>query len=366
VNRLTCVAVLAATLATPVAACGQSAEQLVAGAGDGTVQFHFAARAGACGNGRDFFRIAAMGYYSSESDGVDDQVCGIGPVRVVLVRDARDIIRIETHVGPLAADSGGGRDLGAVSARDAASYLLHLAATLDGRPARDAIVPAMLADSAAVVPELLALARDQARSRSVRGSAIAWAARRRADGGVTTAADVQRTLDGLVRDRNENESIREQALDAIANFDRGDGVPLMISYAGDTDPWIARQAVNALARSGDPRARQFARAALQRADLPTDSRVAMIVGIGGEYATAGDYKLLRTVYAVANTDQERSAIINTLANAGGRDNIDWLVQLAHSPTESAARRRQAVSALGRSDDPRVKDALKDLVSNGDR
>ncbi len=365
-NPVARVVMVATFVATPAVACGQSVDQLVAAVSAGPVQFHFAARPGACGNGRDFFRVVDMGYYSSSDDGVGDQLCSTGPVRAVIVRDGREIIRIETYVGPLANDSASGRDLGAVPARDAASYLLHLAATLDGRPARDAILPAMLADSAVVTPQLLQLAGDPTRSRNVRGGAIAWAARRRTDGGAATATAVQRGLDAIVRDRDESESMRTRALNAIADFDRGAGVPLMIVYAGDTDAWIAHEAITALARSGDPRARQFVRSELQHTDLPADTRAALIRGVGGEYATAGDYKLLRDLYPAANTDQERSAIITTLAEAGGHDNVDWLLQLAHSPTESAARRRQAVSALARSDDPRVRDALKSLVSSDGR
>jgi hypothetical protein len=64
-----------------------------------------------------------------------------------------------------------------VSARDAADYLLSLAARLDGKPARDAIMPAALADSAVVSPQLLAIARDQSRSREARRSALSWLGR---------------------------------------------------------------------------------------------------------------------------------------------------------------------------------------------
>ena len=63
--------------------------------------------------------------------------------------------------------------------REAADYLLSLAATVDGRPGRDAIGPAMLADSATVTPQLLAIARDQSRARETRSSAINWLSRRR-------------------------------------------------------------------------------------------------------------------------------------------------------------------------------------------
>ena len=116
-----------------------------------------------------------------------------------------------------------------------------------------------------------------------------------------------------------------------------------------------------MANSGDPRARQFVRDALRRTDLPEESRSALIRGVGNDYATSSDYTLLRDLYPSVNTDQERNAIINVVGNAGGTDNVNWLLALAKSPTETAGRRRQAVSALSRNDDPRVKDALKGLI-----
>jgi HEAT repeat protein len=349
-------------VATPSAVVAQGVERLVNGAGDGTVQFHFAARDGVCGNGRNFYRASEAGYYSSYSNGMGgDDNCAKGPVRAVIVRAGREIVRVETYVGPLANDPDGGKDLGAVSARDAAAYLIGLSGTLEGRPARDAMQPAMLADSATVTLQLTQLANDPTRSRDIRSSAIGWLARRRAEQGGVGSAAVQRTLDAIVRDRNESESLRRSALGTLGNLDRGEGVPLLIGFAGDADSWIARSAFSSLTNSGDPRARQFVRDALKRGDLPEESRAAAIRGIGNEYAIASDYKMLRDLYPSVNSDQERNAIIQTVANAGGSTNNEWLLGIAKSATEPAARRRQAVNALARSDDPRVKDALKGLI-----
>jgi hypothetical protein len=352
----------AVLVGTPSVAASQSVDRLVASAGDGTVQFHFAARDGVCGNGSGFYRASEVGYSSSYRSGMGgDDSCAKGPVRAVIVRAGREIVKIETYAGPLVRDADGGKDLGAVSAHDAAAYLIGLAGTLDGRPARDAMVPAMLADSAVVTLPLSQLARDPMRARDVRSSAISWLARRRSEQGGVGAATVQRTLDGIVRDHNESETIRRQALSTLGNLDRGEGIPLLVAYAGDADGWIAKQAFQSLASSGDPRARQFVRTAVRRADLPEESRTAAIRGIGNEYAVVADFKLLRDLYPSVNSDQERNAIISTVANAGGSENTDWLLAIARSPTETASRRRQAVSALSRTDDPRVKEALKGLI-----
>ncbi|MEA3247034.1 MAG: HEAT repeat domain-containing protein, partial [Gemmatimonadota bacterium] len=229
------------------------------------------------------------------------------------------------------------------------------------RPAREAITPATLADSAPVAAALLAIARDKSRSRDVRRSALSWASRRRDEPGGPGAAAIARALNEIVRDREEGESIRQHALSTISSFNRGEGIPTLVAFAADGDAWVATQAIRTLARSGDPRARAFTRDAVKRDDLPDDVRPEVIRGLGGDYATGADYQLLRDLYSKLNADRDRDAVIGVLANAGGRENTDWLLSLARSPTETVGRRRRVISALAKLDDLRVTAALKDLV-----
>lgn len=356
-----------ALLVAGTSVCGaQGIERQLAGIADGSAQFHFAARWGICGNGRTFFRVDDDGWYQtsgSGSFGVDGRtdLCARGPVRVVITRAGRETVRIETYVGPLFAAPEDGRDLGVVGAREAASFLLGVAASTEGRPAREALTPAMMADSAVVTPQLLALARDQTRPRDVRRSAMSWLARRRNEPGGIGAAEVAKALNAIVRNADEGEQTRQQALNTVGNLNRGEGIPTLIGFASDGDKWVARQAMATLSRSGDPRARQFTREAVKRTDLPDEVRSEIIRGLGGEYATGADYKLLRDIYATLNTDRDREAVIGTLATAGGTANTQWLLDLAKSPTEPIARRRRAINALARSDDPRVREALKGLL-----
>jgi hypothetical protein len=344
-------------------------ERQVNGAGDGTMQFNFASRDGVCGNGRTFYRVDDDGWYQTTSNGMTfsndgmriENVCARGPVRVVITKAGRDIVKVETYAGPLATDPGDGRNLGTVSAREAAQLLLNIAATTEGRPAREAITPAMLADSAVVSTQLLAIAKDKTRSRDVRRSAISWASRRRDEPGGTGAASVARALNDIVRDREEGEPIRQQALSTISSFNRGEGIPTLIGFAADGDEWIAKQAMRTLARSGDPRARAFTRDIVRRDDLPDDVRSEVIRGLGGDYATGADYRMLRELYPKLNNDKDRDAVISTLASAGGKENGDWLLTIARSPTETVSRRRRVINALAKFDDPRVKEALKDLI-----
>ncbi len=330
-------------LAIALAGCtwpagAQSLERRAAAAGDTPVQFHFATRDGVCGDGRSYLHVDDDGFYGSfyssyGSDGMRSPACQPGPARVVIVRAGRDVVKVETYVGPLAPDAGAAKDLGAVSAREAAEYLMSVAATADGRPGHDALLPAMIADSAVVTPKLLEIAKDQTRARDLRRSAIGWLARRRTEPGGVGAAGIAKALDQIVRDRGESETIRQQALNTIARFDRGEGIPTLIGFAGESDHWIAKQAFNTLSRSGDPRARQFMRDAIKRSDLDDDVRGEIIRGLGNDYSTGADLKLLRDLYPTLNSDRDRDAVIETVANAGGNENANWLLAIAKSTTE---------------------------------
>ena len=360
--RITSIALVGAIL--PIVAGAQSLERRMAGAGDTPAQFHFAAREGVCGNGKTYYRTEDDNWYGTfyNGDGMRNDPCVNGPVRVVVTHAGKEIVRVETYVGPTPADAPAAQEIGAVPAKEAVAYLLSIASGTDGKPARDALAPAMLADSAVVTPVLLQIAKDQTRSRDIRRSAITWLSRRRDEKGGVGAAGIAKALDQLVRDRNESETIRSQALGTISRFDRGEGIPTLMGFAGDQDKWLARQAFQTLSRSGDPRARQFVREQVKRADLDEDTKVEVIRGIGDDYATSADMKLLRDLYATVDSDKERDAIISSVANAGGNENANWLLDIAKSKTEPSGRRRRAVSLLSRYDDPRVKEALKGLIN----
>ena len=354
---------VAALLCAATATAGsQSLERKVAAMGDGSAQFHFAAREGVCGDGRNYMRVDDDGGYGSYSvNGGREMPCTPGPVRVVITKSGRDIVRIEALAGPLWTDPAAGPDLGAVGARDAANWLMEQAKSLDGKPAREAIFPAMLADSSVVTPSLVTLVKDQNRPRELRRTAITWLSRRRNEVGGVGAATADRTIDQIVRDRTESETIRQAALGTLSRLDRGEGTAAMLQLARDSDTWLSKQAFANLSRSGDPRARQFIRESVRRADLTEDNRVEALRSLGNEYATGADLKLLRELYPQSNSDRERDAILSAVAQSGGSDNASWLLTIANSPTEPVARRRRVVGLLARMDDPKVKDALKGMI-----
>ena len=151
--------------------------------------------------------------------------------------------------------------------------------------------------------------------------------------------------------------------------------------ANGDDTWLRHAAIQALANSGDPRARDYLRAALQDPALPEPLRVSVIRGLGREYATARDVELLRSRYASLGSIAAKQAVLSALGDQGGTANLNWLLGVAADPDASMELRAQAVDAAQRAGastaqlgklydqapDRRAKEsAINALFKNGDR
>lgn len=239
----------------------QSVERRVAAAPDGTVRFSFAARPGVYGNGRNVIswdchngrcrNQQVNGGYYSNWDGDDwTSACDSGPVRVALLKRAGAVTDLKTYVGgewrtPVGT---GVTDLGPVGAREASAYLLALAAKDSGRAAERAILPATLADSVTIWPDLLRIARNARISRRVRRSAVFWIGQAAGDAAT-------RGLTDLVDDRATDREVRQAAVFALSQRPKDEGVPILIRIAkGNPDPELRRKAIFWLGQSDDPRA----------------------------------------------------------------------------------------------------------------
>jgi HEAT repeats len=359
-----CGLVLLALGAPPAGA--QALANRISAVRDGRVSFAFVAREGVCGNGRSFISIGPdvhIGSYTLTSEGRTSEPCERGPVRVVLDRADGAVIDVNTYVGggtsaPAGADIG--TNLGTVRAAEAAQYLLGLAATIEGKPGRDAILPAVLADSADVTPQLLAIARDEARPRETRRSAISWAGRETEPAGA--AARVAEALVRIARNENDNNAVRQQALHTLGRMEHGAGIASLMELArSGTDNWLTRETVQALAQSGDPRARGYLRTVVERAELPDELLAVAIRGIGREYATARDAALLRQVYPKLTSERTKQSVIQTLAEIGGAENERWLLAVARDEGERQSLRHQALQQARRSGAP-----IAELVALYDR
>ncbi len=346
--------IVAVSLACASALEAQSLAQRVTRAPAGAVSFTFAAREGVCGNGRGFLMVGNGTYVGNWNGDFNRDQCEKGPVRVVVARADGEIVDIDTYVGPPPASEPGVTSLGRVSGADAAEFLLGVAQKNEGKPGRDAILPAAIADSATIAPQLLALARDQARPRETRRSAITWLAREveQRNGGGVAPDRVVALLGDIAKDERDAQAVRQHALSTLARLERGDGIPPLLTLArSDKDPWLAKQAVQALARSGDPRSRQFLREAAKRTDLGDEVRSAVLRALGGEYATSSDAAYLRDLYKSLDGERAKETVLNAVAEMGGADNAKWLLAIARDEKELPRLRRRAVSLADRAGIP---------------
>ena len=354
-HLLLAAAIVAATVSS---ASAQGIGSRVDGAPDGRVQFSFAARPGVCGNGRTYIQTGpnsvtgtinySANMYGNFNDAMRADPCVAGPVRVVVDRADKLPLSIQTYVGPPDSSLRGVTDLGKVRSQDAADYLLSLASKIDGRAGRDALFPAMLADSANTAATLVTIARNTALPRETRRSALSYMGRS-TDGMQTIPTAVTEPILAIARDETDNQSVRQQALSVLGRLDHGAGIPPLVQLSQQTQStWLARESMSVLARSGDPRARQYLRTAVQRTDLPEDVLTVALRALGQEYATAQDAALLRSLYPKLHSDRSREAVFSALAEIGGTENTKWMINMAQDGNENMQMRRRALDAANRS------------------
>ena len=274
-----------------------------------------------------------------------------GPVRVVIDRADKLPLSIQTYVGPADSTLRGVTDVGRVRAQDAADYLLSLANKADGRAGREALLPAMLADSANTASELVAIARNAALPRETRRSALSYMGRS-TDGMQTIPTSVTDPILAIARDENDNQSVRQQALSVLGRLDHGAGIAPLIQLSQQTQStWLAKESMQTLARSGDPRARAYLRTAVRRTDVPDEVLTVALRGLGQEYATAQDAALLRELYPTLKSERAQEAVFSALAEMGGAPNTKWLLDLAQNGNEPMPMRRRALDAASRAGAP---------------
>jgi hypothetical protein len=234
---------------------GQGIADRVAAVSDGTVRLAYNVRPGICGDGETFIRDRARGensFYTMESTtrrgrNWRDQPCEPGPARVAITKIDGAVTRVKVYVGGDWPAAGGNiTDLGAIAAPLAAQALITIAG--QGRRADDAIFGAVIADSAVVWPELLALAKQDGAPRESRKSAVFWLSQAAGDAATKGLSD-------LAEDEGEDREVRDQAVFALSQLPDDQGIPILIRLAkSNKDPKIRRKAIFWLGQSDDPRA----------------------------------------------------------------------------------------------------------------
>jgi len=352
---------------------------------DGYLGLSYAARADVCGHGTSYLRIGTSTFVGSGSyvtingDHHDGGICERGPIRVLITRAEGRTVGLKVGIagGPWPE---GTTDLGTVGASQAADYFLGLAAESDGRLGREALLPAVLADSAQVWRGLLRIAQDRKLSRGLREIATGWLGREAGWQGSDASREITTALTAIAGNREEPASLRSRAVSALGR-NEGSGTAALVRLADSEDPVVARAALQSLGRSSDPRARDVLRRKVRDGSLPEGTRHAAIRSLGGSDAVPSDFALLRELWPSMTDGSSREAVLESLAEAGGAENVRWLLAQAANTSLPANDRARAVRAAGRAgatteevshlwdagQERRVKEALLDaLLRIGDR
>jgi hypothetical protein len=338
------VALLVATSAAGSSATAQSLASRVAGASERSVQFSYPAKAGVCGDGRTYISTGPGNYYGSYSTNSSDQ-CVAGPVRVVADLADRNVVALRTYVGGATpVVDAGVTNLGTVTAADATDYLLGVASRADGRVGRDAIFAALIADGGDLSPKLLEIGRDQNRPLETRRAALSGLVR--SDAGQLDK--IGAALVQIATNDADAQGVRTAALSVLSRLDHGTGIQPLVQLAnGNITSWVGRESMTVLARSGDPRARQFLRATAQRSGLPDEVLATALRGLGREYVTGQDAALLRSIYPRLTGQRSQDAVLASLAELGGSENVQWLTGIVRDEKTAPESRRRALQHLSR-------------------
>ncbi len=243
-----------ALLALSVASLGaQDLRSRITAVGTGTVRLEFPAQEGVCGNGRGSITVRrGDGRTTHSSGGISngrnewEDECESGPVRLAVDVVRGTVTDVRAYVGGRWRGEAD-RDLGRVNAAEASAFLVHLAATADAKPAKGALLPAMLADVPNPWRALLAIAKDTDRPRDVRNSAMFWV-------GQAAEEAATRGLEEVIESPGDKE-VRKSAIFSLSQRAKDESVPALIRIARThRDPELRRTAIFWLGQSRDDRA----------------------------------------------------------------------------------------------------------------
>jgi hypothetical protein len=259
----TTVLLLAGALGAAAPVEGQEAARQLAAVRDGRVRFTVPLRPDVCGSGQNVWRSrdgrARTTWGGRDARDVEyEDDCESGPGRVVIEKAGGVVTDLRFYVGGRWRTVPGTTDLGAVGARDGAALLGAIARTNQGKAGRDAVFPLTLLDSVEVWRDLMQLARDESRPRETRKQAVFWL-------GQLAEAPATAGLDELVGEAALDQDVREQAIFALSQRPRDEGIPALIKVVRTSrDPALRRKALFWLGQSGDPRGLQLIEELLAR------------------------------------------------------------------------------------------------------
>jgi len=146
-----------------------------------------------------------------------------------------------------------------------------------------------------------------------------------------------------------NSGVRSEAINFLARTPGEAGINALEEILKtEQDERIQRAAVRALMSSDNQRARASMRALIDRKDAPINLRIEAISSLSSDRATQEDVKYLKDLYARAESDAMKRAIIDAVGRMGGTETDQWILAIARNNNESSSIRATAMSRLYRS------------------
>ena len=140
-------------------------------------------------------------------------------------------------------------------------------------------------------------------------------------------------------------SMRLQAIDWLGSMPGDDAVATLEELTRSSDASVQRAAARALAANPSPRARAAVRAVIERNDADESLRVSLVEALSGERTSADDAAWLRAVYAKTTSARVQSRIASAIARVGGEANVQWLTALARNEDEPLDSRLAAMRSI---------------------
>jgi len=146
-----------------------------------------------------------------------------------------------------------------------------------------------------------------------------------------------------------NTGVRSEAINFLARAPGETGINALEEILKtEQDERIQRAAVRALMSSDNQRARASMRALIDRKDANINLRIEAINSLNTDRATQEDVKYLKDLYARADNDAMKRAVIDAVGRMGGAETDQWILAIARNNNEPSSVRATAMSRLYRS------------------
>jgi len=337
---------------------------------DGEVRMQYASRPGVCGDGRN---VVAFGdaYFTETVQGfgrIERVRCVPGPVRVAITKRDGRIESVRTQVGG-AWRVDAATDLGTVPARDAAAYFLALVPELERTGAASKgrlLLPAVLADSAAIAQPLLALARQEEHAIETRRQAVHFA-------GLTGDAAIVPAIVAIARTYGGDEGARGSsarglggaAVAALTFVPDDAGIPALMALLDEPSTGLRREVVFWLAQTDDARAHERVRRVAESSSEEMRVREHAIFSLAhGASTDDRTFAWLRALWSRAGDDRLKEKIAQGIAEDDRAESGRWLLDRVRDPRESLRVRKQTLFWAGQRRATSVRD-LAAIAQEGD-